>query len=156
MGRFSKSAKTSSQIPTAALPDIIFILLFFFMVATKPKKMEPMVSTQISFGTQIEPIDKEREQIDIFVGFPKNTALFGSEPLVQIDGKVIKVKQVSQLVKEQINKLPVSKRSPKEVFAYITIDKGVKQGILYDVKEELKEVGIRSIIYSVKKEQNNN
>jgi biopolymer transport protein ExbD len=154
MGRFSKSAKTSSQIPTAALPDIIFILLFFFMVATKPKKMEPLVSTQIASATQIEDIDKDRQQIDLFLGFPKNTAQFGNEPLVEIDGKVIKVKQVSQLIKEQINKLPMSKRNPKEIFVYITVDKGVKQGILYDVKEELKNVGVRSIIYSVKKQQN--
>ena len=154
MGRFRKSAKTSSQIPTAALPDIIFILLFFFMVATKPKKMEPLVSTQIASATQIEDIDKDRQQIDLFLGFPKNTAQFGNEPLVEIDGKVIKVKQVSQLIKEQINKLPMSKRNPKEIFVYITVDKGVKQGILYDVKEELKNVGVRSIIYSVKKQQN--
>ena len=154
MGRFSKSAKTSSQIPTAALPDIIFILLFFFMVATKPKKMEPLVSTQIASATQIEDIDKDRQQIDLFLGFPRNTAQFGNEPLVEIDGKVIKVKQVSQLIKEQINKLPMSKRNPKEIFVYITVDKGVKQGILYDVKEELKNVGVRSIIYSVKKQQN--
>jgi biopolymer transport protein ExbD len=154
MGRFRKSASTTSQIPTAALPDIIFILLFFFMVATKPKKMEPLVSTQIASATQIEDIDKDRQQIDLFLGFPKNTAQFGNEPLVEIAGKVIKVKQVSQLIKEEINKLPMSKRNPKEIFVYLTVDKGVKQGILYDVKEELKNVGVRSIIYSVKKQQN--
>jgi Biopolymer transport protein ExbD/TolR len=116
MGRFSKSAKTSAQIPTAALPDIIFILLFFFMVATKPKKMEPLVTTQIGTGTQIRPIDKDREEIDLFLGYPKNTSQFGQEPLVEIDGKVIKIKQVAQFIKEQINKLPASKRNAKETF----------------------------------------
>lgn len=153
MGRFSKSAKTSAQIPTAALPDIIFILLFFFMVATKPKKMEPLVTTQIGSGTQIRPIDKDREEIDLYLGYPKNTSQFGQEPLVEIDGKVIKIKQVAQFIKEQINKLPASKRNAKETFIYLTVDKNVKQGILYDVKEELKNAGVRNIIYSVKRQQ---
>ena len=60
MGRFGKSTKTSPQIPTAALPDIIFILLFFFMVATKPKKEEPLVSSVIPYGTQVKEVDQEK------------------------------------------------------------------------------------------------
>ncbi len=152
MGRFKNNAKTSSEIPTAALPDIIFILLFFFMVATKPKKMDPQVTTQIATGTQVRAIDKERSELDLYIGFPKNEDQFGSEPMVEIDGKMIRPKQVAQLVMSQISQLPSSKRSPGAVFVYITVDKGVSSGILYDVKKELKDIGVRNIIYSVKKE----
>ena len=153
MARFGKSTKTSAEIPTAALPDIIFILLFFFMVATKPKKMEPMVTTQLPSGTEIRDIDKERAEIDLYIGFPKNPEQFGTEPLIEIDGKLIRPKQIFQMVKAQIQSLPASKRNPGSVFAYITVDKGVNSGILYDVKEELKKTGVRNIIYSVKREQ---
>ena len=34
MAKFGKKSNTSQDIPTAALPDIIFMLLFFFMVTT--------------------------------------------------------------------------------------------------------------------------
>jgi len=153
MGRFGKSTKTSPQIPTAALPDIIFILLFFFMVATKPRKNDPQVTTSLASGTQIRAIDEAREEIDLFIGFPKNASAYGSEPVVEVDGRIIKTKQVPQLIKQQIAKLPRSKQSPKAIFVYITVDKGVNYGILSDVKKELKRVGVRSIIYSVKKDR---
>ena len=153
MARFGKSTKTSSQIPTAALPDIIFILLFFFMVATKPKKVEPMVTSVLPSGTEIREIDKDRAEIDLYIGFPKNAEQFGSEPLLEIDGRLIRPKQVPQLILEQIAKLPASKRNPSSVFVYITVDKGVNSGVLYDTKQKLKEVGVRNIIYSVLREK---
>lgn len=153
MARFGKSTKTSAEIPTAALPDIIFILLFFFMVATKPKKMEPLVTTQLPTGTEIREIDKERAEIDLYIGFPKNVEQFGIAPMLEIDGKLIRPQQIPQMIHDQISQLPASKRNPSAVFVYITVDKGVNSGLLYDVKEELKNIGVRNIIYSVKREQ---
>ena len=152
MGRFSKSAKTSSQIPTAALPDIIFILLFFFMVATKPKKLDPMVTTSLPNGTQIQAIDKERAEIDLYIGYPKNPDQFGSEPVVEIDKRIVPAKKVAELVMMQINKLPSSKRSPSSVFMFISVDKDINYSTIYDVKMELKRIGIRSIIFNAKKD----
>lgn len=152
MGRFGKSTKTSSQIPTAALPDIIFILLFFFMVATKPKKTDPMVTSVLPVGSQLRDIDKDREEIDLYIGFPKDKSRFGSEPMIEIGGKLASVDNVVQLIRQEIGGLPKSKQQPKAIFVYITVDKNVNYSVLYEVKEKLKVVGIRSIIYSVKKE----
>ena len=152
MGRFGKSTKTSAQIPTAALPDIIFILLFFFMVATKPKDSDPMVSTTLPTGTQVKGIDEEKEQINLFIGYPKNKAKNGTEPMVEVGSKLINVDKVPQAVRQEISKLPLRKQKPKHIFVYITVDKEVSYSILYDVKQKLKDIGIRRIIYSVKKE----
>ena len=152
MGRFGKSAKTSSQIPTAALPDIIFILLFFFMVATKPKKTEPQVTTTLAAGTQLMAIDKDREEIDLYLGYPKNAEQYGTEPMVEIDGKLVNIGDVDIMVRQHISGLPPQKQSPGAVFVFITLDKAVKYGSLFKVKKELKDIGVRPIIYSVKKE----
>lgn len=152
MARFGKKTKTSAQIPTAALPDIIFILLFFFMVATKPKKTDPLVSAVIPFGTQLKGIDKEKAEIDLYIGYPKNAAKFGTEPMVEVGKKLYNVGKVDQVIRQQIGKLPSDKRRPTKIFIYITVDQNVNYSVLYEVKEKLKAAGIRSITYSVKKE----
>lgn len=152
MARFGKKTKTSAQIPTAALPDIIFILLFFFMVATKPKKTDPLVTSVLPFGTQVKAIDKEKAEIDLYIGFPKNKAKFGTEPMIEINKQLYNVGKVDQMIRQQIGKLPADKRKPTEIFIYITVDESVNYSVLYEVKEKLKMAGIRSIIYSVKKE----
>ena len=46
MATFKKKTNTSQEIPTSALPDIIFILLFFFMVATTVRPNEVKVKKQ--------------------------------------------------------------------------------------------------------------
>ncbi len=47
MAKFKKSSGTSQEIPTAALPDIIFMLLFFFMVTTVLRETTIMVDQKL-------------------------------------------------------------------------------------------------------------
>ena len=72
--------------------------------------------------------------------------------MIEIGGQLINVKNVSQAIKQEIFKLPLAKQKPSKIFVYITVDRDVSYSVLYEVKQELKDVGVRRIIYSVKKE----
>ena len=59
MAKFKKKTNTKEDIPTSALPDIIFMLLFFFMVTTVLRETEIKVNQVIPKATQLRKIAKK-------------------------------------------------------------------------------------------------
>ena len=60
MSKFKK--KKSGDLPaisTASLPDIVFMLLFFFMVATVMRDSTLMVSNTLPAADQVQKLDKK-------------------------------------------------------------------------------------------------
>ncbi len=78
MAKFTKRSKTNNDIPTAALPDIIFMLLFFFMVTTVLRETTIMVKQQLPKSTQLSKLERKSLISYIYVGQPTNTASFGT------------------------------------------------------------------------------
>ena len=144
MQGFKKKTKTKQDIPTAALPDIIFILLFFFMVATKERPKEPQVKITPPKLTQLETSGKEPDEyLVLFVGVPKNLA-FGSEPKIFIDDAIIDKSEIISIVKAR--RLALNERSGL-LKAKIKSDKGVKLGLISDIKKELRKEGVFRVEY---------
>lgn len=144
MQGFKKKTKTKQDIPTAALPDIIFILLFFFMVATKERPKEPQVKITPPKLTQLENSGKEPDEyLVLFVGIPKNSA-FGSEPKIFVDDVIIQTSEIISIVKARRIAL---KEKANLLKAKIKSDKGVKLGIISDIKKELRKEGVFRIEY---------
>ena len=60
MSKFTK--KKSSELPaisTASLPDIVFMLLFFFMVVTVLRDSDLLVENKLPKADQVEKLKKE-------------------------------------------------------------------------------------------------
>jgi len=149
---FRIKKKGLPAVPTAALPDIIFILLFFFMVTTKMRKTDLKVITNLPEITQLQKLDETLQKVDIYIGFPKEVAKFGEEPVIQVNDKFIEPKQLRQFIAEEISKMPLAKQSKNNLVVSLKVDEEVKMGIVTDVKQELREMGVRTINYnSVKK-----
>ena len=102
---FKKNSNTSQDIPTAALPDIIFMLLFFFMVTTVLRETDIMVKQQIPRATQLTKIERKSLVSYIYVGEPKNVALYGSEPKIQINDVFITEDDIVGFVNTEKDKL---------------------------------------------------
>ena len=69
MGKFTKGkGKEMPAISTASLPDIIFMLLFFFMVATTLKEVDVYVQYKLPEAVAIEKIENKRLISYIWVG----------------------------------------------------------------------------------------
>ena len=74
MAKFKKDGgRATPAINTSALPDIVFMLLFFFMVATKMRDKEMKVKTQLPTATEVEKLEKKSRLHYIFVGPPLNS-----------------------------------------------------------------------------------
>ncbi|MGB0849770.1 MAG: ExbD/TolR family protein [Bacteroidia bacterium] len=150
MAKFKKDGgRGLPAINTSALPDIVFMLLFFFMVATKMRDKEMKVRTQLPQATEVEKLEKKSRLHYIFVGPPLN-AEFGTTPRIQLDGAFATVDDIQEYIT-----IKNSEKDEKEVPFMTTslkADKSVKMGVVTDIKQELREVNALKLSYTASKE----
>jgi len=146
MSKFKKSSNTQQDIPTAALPDIIFMLLFFFMVTTVARETTIMVKQQLPKATQLTKIERKSLVSYIYIGEPKNTAMYGDEPKIQTNDVFIDASEIVQFVSTEKDKLSEVERD--QITMSMKVDVDVKMGIISDVQQELREANARKVLYS--------
>lgn len=146
MAKFSKKTKTSENIPTSALPDIIFMLLFFFMVTTVLREQDILVEQKLPQASQLQKLQKKTLISYIYIGKPKNTGMYGVEPRVQANDALLDTKAIVQWVNQERDLLAEADRG------LITIsmksDRDVKMGPISDVQTELREADARRVLYA--------
>ena len=149
MSKFNK--KKSGELPpvsTASLPDIVFMLLFFFMVATVMRDDEMLVENSLPAANQVEKLEDKNKLVNIYIGKPSSSyqPTFGTSDVVQLGDKISQIKDVYNYVNTQRNAMPENLQ--KEMMVSLKVDKNAKVGVLTDVKEELKEAEALKITYT--------
>lgn len=151
MSKFKK--KKSGEMPavnTASLPDIVFMLLFFFMVATVMRQNTLMIENNLPFADQVEKLDKKDLVMYIYAGKPsENYKQYGKESRIQLNDKFADVKEIASF----INAERASKR--EELVPFLTtalkVDSDANMGLISDIKLELRKVNALKINYTTKK-----
>ena len=153
MAKFKKSSNTKQEIPTAALPDIIFMLLFFFMVTTVLRETNIMVKQDLPKATQLSKLERKSLVSYVYIGQPTNTAAYGSTPKIQVNDVFIEVKDVVRFVNQEKDKLSEVERD--QITMSLKVDIEAKMGIVSDVQQEFREANARKVLYSSKKRADN-
>ncbi|SHN12996.1 Biopolymer transport protein ExbD [Cyclobacterium lianum] len=154
MSKFKKKTKADTNIPTSALPDIIFMLLFFFMVTTVLREQEILVEQKIPQATQLQKIQKKTLISYLYVGKPKNTSLYGSEPRIQANDVLINTSDIVLWVNQEKDNLSEAERD--QIWISLKADRDVKMGPISDIQFELREADARKLMYaSVGRVENN-
>jgi biopolymer transport protein ExbD len=149
MAKFRRSGKNKMQaISTASLPDIVFMLLFFFMVTTVMREVSLMVDIKVPKATEIQKLEKRNLVSYIYIGKPKNTELYGSTPRIQLNDAYANVNQIREFVSSERDKL--NEYDKKLMTVSMKVDKDVEMGIVTDVKQELRKASALKINYSAK------
>jgi biopolymer transport protein ExbD len=146
MSKFKKKIKASTGIPTAALPDIIFMLLFFFMVTTVLRETEIMVENTIPRATQLQKLTKKSLVSYMYIGRPKDAKRFGEEPLIQVNDVFIGIKNIVLWVSQEKDKL--SEVEKDQITISLKVDSQAKMGIISDIQQQLKEANARKVLYN--------
>ena len=141
-----KSAQTKQEIPTASMPDIIFILLVFFMVVTVMRTTDMLVLLRIPQAEAVEKIDQKRLIQYVYVG-PEvlDNGEYG-DAAVQVDDAI--VRNLPQLRQLMFQRLRVE---PRTIIS-MRVDNEVETGVLYDVQQEFREAEALRINYSTNRE----
>lgn len=145
MSKFKKKSESSQDIPTAALPDIIFMLLFFFMVTTVLRETEIKVKQEIPRAEQLVKLEKKKLVSYLYMGKPKDENL-GSEPLVQANDAFLGIDGIVQWVNQEKSKLSEVERD--QITISMKVDEETKMGIVVDVQTELRNANARKIMYA--------
>ncbi len=148
-GKFSrKKSKDAPGISTSSLPDIIFILLFFFMVSTVLREEKPLVRVELPKATELTKLQKRNWVSHIYIGPPQNQAKYGTAPRIQLNDAYGKVGDIYQFVKTERSKKDEQIR-PFLTFS-LEVDQNVKMGIVTDVKQELRKAKQFKINYAAR------
>jgi len=149
MARFKKKTKQKAEISTASLPDIIFMLLFFFMVTTVLRETDLLVENRIPKASQLKKMEKKTLVSYIYIGKPKEVDKYGKEPRIQVNDVLVDPKQIPMFVMQEKDKLDEAERD--KIIMSLKVDKGAKMGIISDVKQQLREVNALKVNYSAVK-----
>ena len=134
MGNFKKKqAGTKQEVPTSAMPDVVFMLLFFFMVTTVLREVTLKVKIDLTKATNIEKIEEKRLVSYIYMGperLPNNR--LGNDK-VQIDDAIVDdIGSIRQLMYDKL-------LQEQRMIVSLRVDESSEFGLLTDVQEELKK-----------------
>jgi biopolymer transport protein ExbD len=149
MGRFKE--KQSSGIPkisTASLPDIVFILLCFFMVSTTMRETTLIVKVRLPEATEVQKLEKKALVSYIYVGQPlKGT--FGTESRIQLNDQFATIDDIPDFIATEREARDEADR--KFLTTSIKADRETRMGIITDIKQELRKAGAFKLNYSSRK-----
>ncbi|MBU1349363.1 biopolymer transporter ExbD [Patescibacteria group bacterium] len=127
-----KRASTKQEIPTSSMPDIVFMLLLFFMVTTTLREVDVMVQFKLPEAEAIEKIENKRLVSYIWVG---------NDERIQLNDNIIKLDDVQKLMYQKRVEMP-------NVIVSLRVDKNSNMGIVTDIQQELRKADARRINYS--------
>jgi len=152
MSKFRKNGKKGMPaISTASLPDIVFMLLFFFMVTTVMRETTLFVSIITPKATEIKKLQKKSLVSYIYIGPPikRMQSSYGTAARIQLNDAFASVDEIQEFIASE-----QEARDEKEI-PYMTTsikaDETVKMGIITDVKQELRKANSLKINYSTRK-----
>ncbi len=146
MSKFKKKVNTKQEIPTASMPDVVFMLLFFFMVTTKMRETSINVEQKMPQATQLKKLVKKSLVSYLYIGAPKKIDQFGKEPKIQANDVFIETKNIVQWVNSEKSKLDEVDRDA--ITVSLKVDVEAKRGLIADVETELRKANARRVLYS--------
>ena len=149
MGKFNK--KKDGDVPavsTASLPDIVFMLLFFFMTVTTMKDSTLMVENSLPNASEVKKLEKKDRVLYIYVGKPTREyqKVFGTESKIQLNDKFASVSEVGDFILQERAKK--SQELQNVLTTALKVDKNANMGMISDIKQELRKVNALKVNYT--------
>lgn len=152
MAKFSKKrGKSDPAISTASLPDIIFMLLFFFMVVTVLRDSEQKVTVVTPSATELTKLEKKSLVNHMLIGKPvkKFQDVYGTKPRLQLGDKFAEISDIPLFLEKHKETVPENQQG--KIITSLKVDSDVNMGIVYDVKTALRKANQLKVNYSAKK-----
>lgn len=127
-----RRANTKQEIPTTSMPDIVFMLLMFFMCVTTMREVDVLVSFKLPEAQAIEKIESKRLVSYIWVGKDKR---------MQINDSLVKLDEIQDIMFAKKQALP-------EVIVSLRVDQNVDMGLVTDIQQALRKAYCLRLNYS--------
>ena len=128
---------------TASLPDLIFTVLFFFMIVTHMRDVDLKVHYQVPQGTEVQKLAHKSSVCYIYIG--RQTP--GSDEFsIQLNDRIATVDDIRAFVEQERQRM--SSEDQARMTVSIKADRDVPMGLIADVKQALQECFALRINYS--------
>ena len=146
-----KGSKEVPAISTASLPDVIFMILFFFMVSTSMKETDLRVQVALPQATEVQKLEKKSLVSYIYVGQPTAPyqQRFGTAPRIQLNDAYHTPQDILDFIASERDNLKENERNSMTVC--IKADKNTRMGIVTDIKQELRKANALRVSYAATK-----
>ena len=147
---FKRKDHSVPGLNTASLPDLIFTVLFFFMIVTHMTENPMKVKYQVPQGTRLERLAKKSTVSHIYIGKPYQG---GDGNAVQVNDKIVEMAEIEDFIAAERKRM--SPEDARNMTVSIKADKKADMGVVSDVKQSLRRANALKILYSGKKTTNN-
>ncbi len=136
---------------TTSLPDVVYIILFFFMLSTSMRDQELLVHYKVPEATEVQKLEKKSLVSYIHIGQPvlAMQAKFGTAPRIQLNDSYKTTKDILDFVAGERDQLSEVDRALMTIC--LKADGKTKMGIITDVKQELRRANALKISYASSK-----
>ncbi len=145
-----------AALSTASLPDIVFMLLFFFMSVTHMKETDYRVKIKLPQATEVKKLEKKNLVSYMYVGVPVATyqAQYGTEPRIQLNDKISQTGDLPDYIESERQSHDEADRL--FITFSLKVDGDAKMGIVTDIKQEMRKVQALKLNYSTLKVERKN
>lgn len=139
------------SLSTASLPDIVFMLLFFFMVSTTMREQQVKVRVRLPAATEVAKLEKKSLTSFIYIGTPNREfqAIYGTDAHIQLNDSFRTLEDIRDFISSEREKLDEADRGFMTVA--LKIDEDARMGMVTDVKQELRKASALKISYIARK-----
>ncbi len=152
MARFKKEgSQETPEIATTSLPDIIFMLIFFFMVTTSMRQATVMVKSSLPVASEVRKLENKSLISYINVGAPRQQyeRLHGTSTRIQLNDKFATIDDIEAFIASE--RETKSESDQALMTTALKIDENVKMGVVTDVKQALRRCSALKISYTTRK-----
>ena len=147
--RFRRPDHSVPELNMASLPDLIFTVLFFFMIVTHMRDVEKKVTYEVPAGTEVEKTDHKSAVVHIYIGKP----LDGSSDAycIQLNNQLMTVGDIRQFIETE--RRHMSAEDQERLTVSIEADRDVPMSIINDVKQALRKSYALNVSYAATQKQ---
>ncbi len=152
MGKFNKSgAREMPEMNTSSMPDIVFAILFFFMVTTTMRSEEVLVRIKLPTASEVQKLEKKSLVSYINIGAPMDTRL-GTGTQMQLNDRYAQVFEIQDYIAQE--RASMSEADQQLMTVSIKADEDTRMQYITDVKQALRQAYALKISYSARSSEN--
>ena len=138
--KFSQSRRSVPSLNVASMPDLIFTVLFFFMIVTHMRSDEVKVRLQVPQGSEVQKLGNKQAVVNIYIGHKGDTWH------VQLNNDIVQPGDIPARIEEIRSGL--SQENQQRLTVSLRVDKKAPMGLVSEVKRQLQQAYALKINYS--------
>lgn len=137
---FHQSRRSVPSLNVASMPDLIFTVLFFFMIVTHMRSDEVKVRLEVPQGSEVQKLTNKQAVVNLYIGHHHDA--WG----VQLNGDLVQPADIPALIEHIRGGL--STENQQRLTVNLRVDRKAPMGLVAEVKRQLQQAYALKINYS--------